>query len=198
MSTSEKSYHHGDLRAALLAAAIELLESGEPFSMRAVARRAGVSQTAPYRHFADRSALDGAVAVAGFHDLAADLSAALEVASEEAAPEEVLGALGVAYVLFALRRPAEFRIMFGNECDDADAERVRAAQGLHALLEGVLAEMFPEADVPNLSTALWGTAHGLAFLHLDGKLRPERLDEVEGRVRAAVAAVLAVSGAPAR
>ncbi|MGN7862326.1 TetR/AcrR family transcriptional regulator [Microbacterium sp. 22303] len=193
MSTFEKSYHHGDLRAALLAAAIELLESGEPFSMRAVARRAGVSQTAPYRHFADRNALDGAVAVAGFRDLASDLTDALDAAPPGATPADILGGLGVAYVFFALRRPTEFRIMFGNECDDADAERVLAAQRLNAVLDDALADLFPGADVPHLSTALWGMAHGLAFLHLDGKMRPENLDEVEARVRAAVAAVLAMN-----
>lgn len=192
MSTSVKSYHHGDLRAALLTAAIELLESGEAFSMRAVARRAGVSQTAPYRHFADRAALDGAVAVAGFQDLTAELAATRAQAPPGAAPAEVLGDLGVTYVRFALRRQAEFRIMFGNECDTVDAERVLAAQALHTVLDDVLAEMFPDADVPALSTALWAMAHGLAFLHLDGKLRPERLDEVDSRVRAAVAAILTI------
>jgi AcrR family transcriptional regulator len=192
VSTSEKGYHHGDLRAALLAAAIELLESGEAFSMRAVARRAGVSQTAPYRHFADRNALDNAVASAGFEDLTSDLAAVLRAAPEAAAPMDVLGGLGVAYVLFALRRPAEFRIMFGNECDDTDAERVLASEKLRAVLDEALEGLFPDADVPDLSTALWAMAHGLAFLHLDGKLRPEPLNEVEARVRAAVAAVLAV------
>lgn len=193
VSTSEKSYHHGDLRAALLGAAIELLESGEPFSMRAVARRAGVSQTAPYRHFADRAALDNAVAVAGFEDLASELSETLTKGAAGAAPKEILGELGVTYVLFALRRPAEFRIMFGNECDDADAERVIASQKLHDLLTGVLARVLPKADAPDTSIALWAMAHGLAFLHLDGKLRPEPLDEVRARVRAAVAAALKLS-----
>lgn len=193
VSTSGKSYHHGDLRAALLTAAIELLESGEPFSMRAVARRAGVSQTAPYRHFADRAALDNAVAVAGFEDLAAELSAALATTPEGTEPEATLGELGVAYVLFALRRPAEFRIMFGNECDDAHTERVVASQKLHQVLGDVLAKAFPQADTPAASIALWGMAHGLAFLHLDGKLRPEPLDEVRERVRSAIAAALALS-----
>jgi len=193
VSTSEKSYHHGDLRAALLVAAIELLEAGEPFSMRAVARRAGVSQTAPYRHFADRAALDNAVAVAGFEDLASELSTTLAAAPAGSGPEEILGELGVTYVLFALRRQTEFRIMFGNECDDADAERVIASQKLHDLLDGVLAKALPRADIPNASIALWGMAHGLAFLHLDGKLRPEPLEDVRARVRAAIAAVLALS-----
>ncbi|MFT0762933.1 TetR/AcrR family transcriptional regulator [Actinomyces sp. F1_1611] len=190
MSTSEKTYHHGDLRAALLTAAVELLELGEPFSMRAVARRAGVSQTAPYRHFADRAALDNAVAAAGFDDLTSELSAALATMPEGADLEEVLSQLGVAYVMFALNRPAEFRIMFGNECDEADAERVLAAQKLHALLENVLAGEVPPDQVPDASLALWGMAHGLAFLHLDGKLRPSPLEEVQARVRAAVSGVL--------
>lgn len=190
MSTSEKTYHHRDLRAALLTAAVELLELGEPFSMRAVARRAGVSQTAPYRHFADRAALDNAVAAAGFDDLTSELSAALATMPEGADLEEVLSQLGVAYVMFALNRPAEFRIMFGNECDEADAERVLAAQKLHALLENVLAGEVPPDQVPDASLALWGMAHGLAFLHLDGKLRPNPVEEVQARVRAAVSGVL--------
>lgn len=193
MSTLEKSYHHGDLRAALLTAAVELLESGEAFSMRAVARRAGVSQTAPYRHFADRAALDNAVAAAGFEDLAAELSAALGSAPEGANPSETLSELGVAYVLFGLRRPAEFRIMFGNECDEADAERVVASRKLRSVLEGSLAAIFPDANIADLSIALWSMAHGLAFLHLDGKLRPEPLDDVRARVHAATAAVLAMT-----
>lgn len=196
MSTSEKSYHHGDLRAALIAAAIEMLESGEPFSMRAVARRAGVSQTAPYRHFADRAALENAVAVAGFEDLTDELSAVLVSAPEGAKPSETLSELGIAYVLFALRRPAEFRIMFGNECDEADAERVVASRKLRSVLEGSLAAIFPEAEIADLSIALWSMAHGLAFLHLDGKLWPEPLDDVRARVHAATTAVLAMKERP--
>lgn len=193
MSTLEKTYHHGDLRHALLTAAIESLEAGEPFSMRAVARRAGVSQTAPYRHFADRTALDSAVAVEGFKDLTAELAEVRAAAPETSSPVDVLGGLGVAYVGFALRRPAVFRLMFGNECDDADADRVLASQELRAVLDDTLGQLFPDADLPDLSTGLWGTAHGLAFLHLDGKLRPEPFDEVAARVRAAIAAILAVS-----
>lgn len=194
MSTSEKSYHHGDLRAALIVAAIEMLESGEPFSMRAVARRAGVSQTAPYRHFADRAALENAVAVAGFDDLAGELSAVLRAAPESAPTQQVLGELGLSYVLFALRRPAEFRIMFGNECDEDDAERVVASRKLREVVAGAIAQFFPKADASNLAIALWSMAHGLAFLHLDGKLRPEPLEDVHARVHAAMAAVLAAQG----
>ncbi|WP_419702882.1 TetR/AcrR family transcriptional regulator [Promicromonospora sp. NFX87] len=193
-STSRASYHHGDLRAALIAAAIESLEAGEAFSMRAVAHRAGVSPTAPYRHFADRGSLDAAVAVEGFERMREGLRQAAAELPEGADAVDEITALGVAYVSFALQRPAMFRLMFGNECDDANSERVQASQGLHAVLEQTVVRLFPAADPTSLSTALWGLAHGLAFLHLDGKLRPEPGDEVAGRVRASVAAILALPG----
>ncbi|MER6877007.1 TetR/AcrR family transcriptional regulator, partial [Amycolatopsis sp. NPDC000673] len=123
MSTSTKDgYHHGDLRATLLTTAMEMLEQGEQFSLRAVARKAGVSPTAPYRHFADRDALESALAAQGLRDLNEDLI------QGDAMPATVaeLAELGVAYVDFALRRPALFRLMFGNACDDTNDDRVQA------------------------------------------------------------------------
>ena len=71
---TKSSYHHGDLRTALLTTAMGMLERGEPFSIRAVAREAGVSPTAPYRHFPDRDALESALAAQGLRDLKADLT----------------------------------------------------------------------------------------------------------------------------
>lgn len=193
MSTVDRTYHHGDLRTALLAAAIESLESGETPSMRAVARRAGVSPAAPYRHFADRGALDSALAVRGFEDLHATLTATLGQTPASASPQDTLGALAVAYVGFALSRPALFHVMFGNDCDQADNERVRASGNLHDLLGGVVTRLFPTVDGSSLSLALWSLAHGMAFLHLDGKLRPEPAHEVESRIRAAITAILALN-----
>lgn len=193
VSTSEKTYHHGDLRAALLDAAIQALEAGEPFSLRAVARRAGVSPAAPYRHFADREALDSAVAVEGFKDLQTDLATALSRIPASSPAPVVITQLGITYVTFALRRPAVFRLMFGNECDESDSDRVQASQGLHSVLNEAIAGLFPGADASNLSTALWSMAHGLAFLHLDGKFRPEPAEAVAERVRSSVAAIFAIA-----
>jgi AcrR family transcriptional regulator len=186
-----KPYHHGDLRAALVAAAVESLEAGESFSLRAVARRAGVSPTAPYRHFADREALDNAVAAEGFRDLLSDLETSLAELPEAATPQEVVTALGVAYVAFALRRPAVFRLMFGNECDEEDSERLQAAGQLHGMFNLTFERLFP--GNASLSVALWSLAHGLAFLHLDGKLRPQSSDDVAARVKLAVGAVFALN-----
>ncbi|MER6169222.1 TetR/AcrR family transcriptional regulator [Streptomyces violaceorubidus] len=189
MSTSEKSgYHHGDLRAALLSTATEMLEGGEPFSLRAVARRAGVSPTAPYRHFKDRDALESALAVEGFRELLAELGGGrgLPVSLPD------LAEFAVAYVAFALRRPALFRVMFGKPCDDADDERVKAADALHELMTDALDHVVPDADASALATAGWGLAHGLACLYLDGKMQAASDEEVADRVRSAFLAITSV------
>src|ERR1700761_5131951 len=108
------TYHHGDLRAACVHAARELLEEGgeAELSLRAVARRAGVSPAAPYRHYADREALVSAVAAVGYQELAERLAAAHPAPST---PDQ-LASVAVAYVEFALERPALFPIMFTEPC----------------------------------------------------------------------------------
>ncbi|MEV0033912.1 TetR/AcrR family transcriptional regulator [Nocardia sp. NPDC050793] len=189
MSTSAKSgYHHGDLRASLLTVAMRMLEAGETFSLRAVAREAGVSPTAPYRHFADRDALESALAAQGLRDLKADLIEGRELPT---APAE-LGEFAVTYVEFALRRPALFRLMFGNPCDKDEEDRVRAAEEIHELLRFAMTQVFPDGDHEALASAGWGLAHGLACLHLDGKLSADSGREVADRVRAAFAAILSM------
>ena len=185
-TTTRSTYHHGDLRAALVAAGLAMLEAGEPFSLRALARQAGVSPTAPYRHFPDRDALESALAVRGMQDL----MVALAPNGQTPATSEEVAELGVRYVRFALARPALFRLMFGRECDDQDDERVRAAAALHDYLATVLGHVFPNADADALATAGWSLAHGLAFLHLDGKLANSDPAAVDARVRAAYSAVL--------
>lgn len=186
MSTSVRSnYHHGDLRSALLDAAMEMVEAGEQFSLRAVARRADVSQTAPYRHFADREALESALAIRGFQELGSQLS----LDGRPATSEEALVEFGVVYVNFSLTHPGLFKLMFGQECDRENDERVLASTHLHALLADSLREIFPHADHDNLATALWALVHGLAFLHLDGKLPSHSDDDVVARVRASFAAL---------
>ncbi|WP_116200016.1 TetR/AcrR family transcriptional regulator [Amycolatopsis circi] len=188
MSTYTKDgYHHGDLRAALLTTAMQMLEQGEQFSLRAVARKAGVSPTAPYRHFADRDALESALAAQGLRDLDADLS------QGDASPATVAGLaeLGVAYVDFALRRPALFRLMFGNACDDTSDDRVAAAAAVHETLARAVGAVFPDADLAAITIAGWGMVHGLACLHLDGKLSSASPDDVANQVRASFAAVFA-------
>ena len=192
MSTSKPSYHHGDLRDALIRAAMELLEEGgeTDLSLRAVARRAGVSPAAPYRHYADREALVSAVAAVGYGELAQRLAAAHPSPST---PEQ-LASVATAYVQFALERPALFRIMFTEPCDRDNEERVAATAAVSAYVRAIVARTFPEAEPDALATAIWALVHGLAFLFLDGKLDAPTPAAVAERITAAVGALLTVSG----
>ena len=155
MSTSA-SYHHGDLRAALLQAGGELLEKQgiAGLSLREAARRAGVSHNAPYRHFPDRDALLAALAAEGFRMLA-DSQA-------KAAKER-----GLAYVRFALEHPQRFRLMFGGVVPIARYPEL-SEQGRRAYRG--LEEAFRELgeDAPLAAAAAWSLVHGLSNLILDG------------------------------
>ncbi len=195
MSLASGPYHHGDLRAACLRAARELLEEdgSAGLSLRAVARRAGVSATAPYRHYPDRDALVSAVAAEGYRELAESLAA---THPSPATPDE-LSAVAVAYVRFALDRPAMFRVMFAEPCDPTSQERVAATAAISQYVRDIVHGVFPRADAEALSTAVWALVHGLAFLHLDGKLDASTPEAVAARVRGAVQAILAASTSPA-
>jgi AcrR family transcriptional regulator len=186
------TYHHGDLRAALVRTAMQLLEeSGETaLSLRAVARRAGVSPAAPYRHYADREALISAVAAVGYRELAERLAAAHPSPST---PEQ-LASVAIAYVQFALERPALFRIMFGEPCDRDNEERLAATAAVSQYVRAIAERSFPQADPDALATAIWALVHGLAFLHLDGKLDAPTPSVVAERVTAAIQGLLAALG----
>jgi AcrR family transcriptional regulator len=185
------TYHHGGLHAACVRAAIELLEEGgeTALSLRAVARRVGVSPAAPYRHYADREALVSAVAAVGYRELAEQLAAAHPSPST---PEQLAG-VAIAYVQFALERPALFRIMFGEPCDRDNDERVAATAAVSLYLREIVARAFPDADAESMATAIWALVHGLAFLYLDGKLDALTPSSVADRVSATIAAVLGTS-----
>ncbi|MBY8864338.1 TetR/AcrR family transcriptional regulator [Streptomyces sennicomposti] len=190
------TYHHGDLRAACLRAARELLEEdgSAGLSLRAVARRAGVSATAPYRHYADREALVSAVAAQGYRELAESLAAAHPSPST---PDD-LAAVAVAYVRFALDHPALFRVMFAEPCDPDNEERAAATAVISEYVRGIVHRAFPGVDPDALSTTVWALVHGLAFLHLDGKLDASTPEVVDTQVRAAVRALFTASTAMSR
>ncbi|CAL9330479.1 hypothetical protein SUDANB105_00062 [Streptomyces sp. enrichment culture] len=191
------TYHHGDLRAACLRAARELLEEdgSAGLSLRAVARRAGVSPTAPYRHYADRESLVSAVAAEGYRELATHLAAAHPAPSTA----DDLAAVAVVYVQFAIDHPALFRAMFAEPCDPTSAERVAATAVITEYVQGIVRDAFPGADDAGaLATTVWALVHGLAFLHLDGKLDSSRPEVVADQVRASVHALFSVAPALSR
>jgi AcrR family transcriptional regulator len=185
------AYHHGDLRAALVRAALELLEESgaSELSLRGVARRAGVAPSAPYRHYPDRDALLSAVAAVGYRELTEKLATAHPSPST---PDD-LAAVAVAYVEFARQRPALFRVMFGGPCDRDSSERAAATAAVSAYVGAIAERAFPQGDKEALSTAIWALVHGLAFLHLDGKLDSSDPSGVASRVRTSVHALIAAS-----
>jgi AcrR family transcriptional regulator len=155
MSTS--GYHHGDLRAAILRAAGDILEEQgvAALSLREAARRAGVSHNAPYRHFAERDQLLAALAAEGFRSLG------------EALGKRPESNMGVAYVEFALARPHRFRLMFGGQVPFEKFPELKAeAERSHAGVEQAFADL--GADAPVAAAAAWSLVHGLASLVLDG------------------------------
>jgi AcrR family transcriptional regulator len=159
MSTSERPYHHGDLRAALLDAADALLDEGGDgaVSLRETARRAGVSPTAAYRHFADKEALLAALALRGFEAFGAAMAAA--AAAGEVPPHV---ARGRAYIRFALARPGRFRLMFGPLL-----ARSAAHPALCDAAHAAFAALRAHAGDGDAALRSWGMVHGLAHLLLD-------------------------------
>ncbi|NHN55557.1 TetR/AcrR family transcriptional regulator [Calidifontibacter sp. DB0510] len=185
---AERGYHHGDLPATLVRTAMEMLaeDGGAELSLRAVARRAKVSPAAPYRHFPDRMALLSAIAAVGYRELLADLTAR----QPEPKTADDLADLAVAYVDFALARPGLFRVMFAEGCDRTSPDRVAAVAAIHAFLAAVVERAMRTDDPAAVATGMWALVHGLAFLHLDGKLDAEPAAARTARVRATVAAML--------
>ena len=181
------AYHHGDLRSALLDAAIELIaERGlTGLSLRECARRAGVSHGAPARHFPDKNALVLAIAQQGFEQLAAAGVAAMQ---EVADPIERLDAYGVAYVRFAVEQPVLFRVMFSGQFELPAPDGVDA--GSFELLVAAARAIVGEDDELLGAIASWSLPHGLAMLLLDGRIPADQggtADQAEALARAVFA-----------
>lgn len=189
-------YHHGDLRRALIAAALALLteEQNWNFSLREVARRAGVSHNAPYNHFASKHALLAAVAAAGYDTLRACMQ---EAAGQTETPSATLKAMGVAYVRFGVGNPAHYRLMFGTvlSADDLTAAKNcmpsvvgEAADAAKSLLRDVIQQgaeqgsfAISPADTEALDVAVlsaWSLVHGLTVLLIDGLAGAATLPEL--------------------
>jgi AcrR family transcriptional regulator len=178
-SRSKKAgkYHHGDLRQALVHAALRELERGrtEDLSLRALARTLGVSPRAPYRHFATKESLLAAVAVEGLRRWEAFVTPRVEAAGPS--PVARLCAISEAYVLFAVEHPAAFRVMYAPYATvEEDApELVRARKeghraALDVVIAGQKAGLLRGGEPMQLALALWTSMHGLAVLLTEGQL----------------------------
>jgi AcrR family transcriptional regulator len=169
MQRRRKPYHHKHLREALLQAAIQLIAEVGPaaFTLREVARRAGVSHNAPYRHFRDKEELMAAVAAQGFRELTQSM---LEATKLQPNAVESLKAAGLAYVDFALRRPEHFTVMFDAPVSNRKHPEAADAgeQAFGTLLSFVKScqdeKRLPSRDLHQLALLAWSMVHGIAKL----------------------------------
>lgn len=170
---SEGSYHHGDLRTALLETCCQHIsrEGTEGLSLRALAREAGVSPTAPYRHFESRQALLAALATQGFEELAAAMGA--QGADD---PVRALFECSMAYIRYAEANPVKYHLMFGDVIGDFSGhdELVAAGCACYEQIEAVLARgldcgALRDADLREVGGTVWAMVHGLAGLVLTAR-----------------------------
>ena len=202
-----RPYHHGDLRATLLAAAARWLDEqgADTLTLRELARAAGVSHAAPYHHFAGRDELMAGVAEHAFERLAD----ALAVAAGAATPAQALLAIGEAYVREALAHPAQFRLMFGptlaRKAEHPGLQRA-AGRAFNVLLDAS-ARYAPERAL-ELALAGWSLSHGAANLAIDGAFADLPIAAADARrlarldagklVRGMIAGVLQLPDVPPR
>ncbi len=178
-------YHHGNLRRALLDAALDTIASDgvAALNLRDLARRCGVSHAAPAHHFGDRTGLLTAIATEGYDSLAATTAATW---AETASFLEV----GVAYVRYAVGHPGHFAVMFRPDLvDPGDPDLIRASSASAAMLYGPVGSVAPvdgDDDARRIAgTAAWALVHGIATLWLQGSLRGGPIDDPESLTRAA-------------
>jgi AcrR family transcriptional regulator len=183
----ERPYHHGDLRRAIVASALELLRETQSleFSLRELARRAGVSHNAPYKHFADKRELLAAVSGAGFEMLTKLMASEMARLSD---PREQLFAMLRAYIDHGVENPALYSLMFGAYLGGPDRTRpaielaeAEKAKGLLAgvISAGALGRAIPhtrrnQRKIAGAILACWSLVHGLTLLLVDGLVGPKK------------------------
>ena len=169
------TYHHGDLKRALTEAALGLVSEKGPkgFTLREVARRAGVSAAAPYRHFADKADLLAAVATQGFVQLHETLSA---VTAETTHLQARMVDMARAYVRWAVSNPDYYQAMFGAETDKSDRPELLTAGAraftdlLDAIIQCQSAKILPDGDPREIAGPTWSLLHGISTLSIGQEL----------------------------
>ncbi|PHS15366.1 MAG: TetR family transcriptional regulator [Kangiella sp.] len=176
-SDESKPYHHGDLQQKLICAARELLEQNNvaSLSLRAVAKKVGVSHSAPYRHFKDKESLLAGIAAVGFNELASKMLEAVSMYPDD--PVAQLQEAGYEYMKLAMKNPQCMQLMFGNilPCHEAYPELQSSGEfafnGLKIIIEaGQSKGVFKAGNVELLALTAWSTIHGLSILFISGQI----------------------------
>jgi AcrR family transcriptional regulator len=166
------NYHHGNLRAALIQAGLELIaqKGVRALTLREIGARVGVSRMAAYRHFADKAKLLAAIREAGFEKFAAALEQGRDKAGSDSAAR--IRGMGVAYVLFAREYPAYFEVMFAPVPEEGGPPPCEAEKRAFQILEGAIMEGQARGDLRTgnarlMACAAWSLVHGISALRLD-------------------------------
>jgi AcrR family transcriptional regulator len=180
---TDRPYHHGNLRTALLEqAARTVREHGaDELSLRELARQVGVSHSAPRRHFADLQALRAALAEAGFVRLGAELRAAVDAAGPDFGAR--LRSTAAAYVRFATEEAALLELMFASKQHEQSATLHETAERAFAVMldlirEGQAAGVLDEGDLERVGLVLFATMQGIAALVTSGMVDADQVDEL--------------------
>jgi AcrR family transcriptional regulator len=180
---ANRPYHHGDLRRVIVETAASMLseENGWQFTLREVARRAGVSHGAPYKHFPDKDALLAELALRGFDQLGEQMRAAVK--STPRSVRKAILAVAHAYIEFGLSNRSLYRLMFtasGAATQGIQlSERALATMGvlLELLQRGQQSGVFKRKPVQGQAAACWAQVHGLTMLSIDRMLVPEKVGD---------------------
>lgn len=199
-SIANGQYHHGNLKVALLQAAVELIRetSVEKLSLRALARKVGVSQTAPYRHFKDKNHLLVEIAKETFAEMV--IVTTKELNPQQSPPQNICNC-GRAYLQYAIDNPERYKLVFGPSIENREhyPDLLEAGMGSFAVLmrlveQGISSGDFLDHCPTLLANACWASMHGFASLAIDGFYQRQDLSVdfatlLDGQLQLAIRAI---------
>jgi AcrR family transcriptional regulator len=171
LSEKLENYHKGNLKQTLISAGLEILsrDGMDVLSLRMVAKKAGVSHAAPYRHFNNKEALIAAIAEEGFNRLSIKIAEAANLYPGQS--ELQLKEAGWGYVQFALENPEHLKVMFGSFSSECAPDKGTSMDYLIGLIKNCQEEgLIENGDPVLLALTTWSTVHGLALIYINGQM----------------------------